>query len=339
MGVLGLNNIRQRISFFNASLKWSWTWKSVPVGSWVKGGRCFKDKNYRLAVLHYKKGLERYPNHKASEAARIDLAYCHYRLNEINEALAVLSYCIKQRSRNRDIYTLASRLYMCLGHPNEASKCLDSYLQIKPDDVLALSALMHVQLSSVKCSLSEIQATKAMLLRGKARLKRFDYNLSFVETALAHYEICYGDDEKAQRIMSRVLATGSAPFEAVLLHAEILLDKGLCVQARGNLGRAISVLPEDPRPLVLLARSYLIKGVDYNPNWALDIAHAACRLSLWENALCLSVYSLALLENNEESKAEIFIERLKNTSSFAQLDLSRITVPFIDREETKVSNG
>ena len=66
--------------------KWWKTWKTIPILEWVQAAALFRSGEYRLAEKFYRKGLKRHPNHIAHHCARLDLAYCLFKLGRLAEA-------------------------------------------------------------------------------------------------------------------------------------------------------------------------------------------------------------------------------------------------------------
>ena len=172
---------------------------------------------------------------------------------------------------------------------------------------------------------SEIDNIKYNLLDLRREVGLEDASYLHIETALANIEIKRGELKKGERVLSRVLSTGEAPYEAILIRAQRLLETGRLVIARNQLERAACACPRDPKPLVLLARSYLRAGVDYNLTWAKQLAESACKLSNWENAECMSLLSRIYEEDAQPEIAEIYNEKLKELSSSKELNLSYYT--------------
>ena len=185
----------------------------------------------------------------------------------------------------------------------------------------------------------DVDSIRERLSNVRRSLDMEEVNYLHVETAIAHIDIRRGDLAKGERVLSRVLSTGQAPYEAVVLRSERLLETGRVLPAREQLGRAMAACPRDPRPMILLARSYLRAGNDYNAEWAKQLAEAACRASFWQNAEAVSVLARAFEETGDSDSAEIFIERIKNLSSSSELSVSFYSSSLLQLRSQKVSNG
>jgi hypothetical protein len=63
-----------------------------------------------------------------------------------------------------------------------------------------------------------------------------------------------------------------------------------------------------------------LAGDGHNPGWAVDLAHAACQLSHWQNAHCVSALALAHKANGEEAHADLYLELIKKLKSAGELN-------------------
>lgn len=302
-------------------LRWIRLWKTRPVWPWVRAAENFKSKDFLQAAKLYRLGIERFPNHPAVNSAKLDLAYCLYRNNEYQSALEILQELLKGEENPKDVYLLAARIQMYTGCALSASTTMHSCLLKFPGDIQTLSCYMHSALYSC-AGLEAQQLIRSELLRLKRELTLDDSRNLHLDTALAHFEIVRGEIRKGERMLARVLATGEAPFEAVLLRGERLLERGRVLPAREQLTRAMNASPRDPRPVLLLARSYLRNGTEANPTWARQLAEVACKLSCWQNAECLNVLARAYEASNEKANAQLFYERMKTLPSMDELGVT-----------------
>ncbi len=302
-------------------VRWVRLWKTRPVWSWVRAAEAFKNKEFVQAAKLYREGIEKFPEHPAVSSAKLDLAYCLYRSSEYQSALDVLQYLLGGTENPKDVYLLTARIQMYIGCALSASNTMSSCLQKFPGDIQTLSCYMHSALYSC-ASLEEQQSIQAELVRLKAGLCLDDKRNLHLDTALAHFEIVRGDIRAGERLLARVLATGEAPFEAVLLRGERLLERGRILPAREQLTRAMTASPRDPRPVLLLARSYLRNGTEANSAWARQLAEVACQLSCWQNAECLNVLARAYEASNQKANAQLFYERMKTLPSMDELGVS-----------------
>jgi tetratricopeptide (TPR) repeat protein len=293
----------------------------MPVSKWVEAAELFRQSRFLEAAKCYKEGLESHAYHPAANSARFDLAYCYYRSDDYEMALRALSRLIQKRATIKEAYLLFSRIKSSLGFVISARRAVSLCHQLFPDDVQVLSCLTHVSIYS-NSSDEELIALRKKLNEAKQKLSIDDGLGLHLDTAIAHLEIRFGDLRKGERLLARVLATGTAPYEAVLLRGERLLEQGRIIPAREQLTRAMSASPRDHRPISLLARSYLRSGKDLNPNFALQLSQAACKVSKWQNSECLSVLVRAYEAAGEEGYAALFLERIKDLPSTKELDVS-----------------
>ncbi len=315
-----MNFIREITDCF----KWYRHWGTLPVLSWIRAADLFRNGDYISAVSFYEAGLKKHLSHPAKDCAQFDLAYCYYRIGKLDLARTLLAELVQKRVDLKEAYLLLSRIRKITGHIVSSRVVLELANQIFYQDAQVLSCLAH---ASVFTDLSddEIDNIKYNLLDLKNEVDLQDSNYLHIETALANIEIRRGDLKKGERLLSRVLSTGEAPYEAILIRAQRLLETGRLVIARNQLERVAAACPRDPKPLILLARSYLRTGVDYNLAWAKQLTQSACQLSNWQNAECLSLLSRIYEEDNQPEVAEMFNENIKSLSSNKELNVSYYT--------------
>lgn len=321
---------------FSDYIRWYRLWRTLPVRAWVDGAVSFRDGDFREAARLYEEGLKQCPEHAAADFAQFDLAYCYFRSNLLGKSLATLRNLISSKAQVRDAYLLYAKILLIVGRAASAVGILEKAEAVFPQDPEILAAMMHASLySSLPAERSAI--IKDSLVRAKRALELDDLRNTHLDTALAHYEFFHGDTARGDRVLARVLASGQLSFEAIVLRGERLLALGRYLQAREQLTRAMRVAPEDPRPLLLLAQSYLFSGDDFQPLWAVNLAETACRLSHWQNVQSISVLATAHEANNEEGKAQLFIELMKKLPSLAELNSELYAAA--EPAELKVSNS
>jgi tetratricopeptide (TPR) repeat protein len=242
------------------------------------------------------------------------------------------------RSSVRDAYLLYSRIQLSFGRPSSAITVLRRALEIMPEDVLLLSLLMQAKLRA-GASAIELNSCKRRLLACKRKIHLDDARQYVVDTALAYYEIFVGDVETGERYLARVLASGKAPCDAILLRGERLIAQGRLLQAREQLTRAMLYAPRNPRAALILARSYLMDSKDRNPEWAFSLAETSCKLSGWMNAEALLVLVDSLRLLGEHDKAELFLLRAKKLPSYRELQRGHVALDWAVLDEEKLSNS
>lgn len=304
----GLFELPKRIK---ETVRWYRIWRSWPVKEWVRAASLFRDGEFRYAVSYYRLGLQERPKHRAAPSAKLDLAYCLYRLDEFQEALDILDQLILLPHGLREAHLLKSRILAILDQPEAALEVLENYLEREPEDIKALIEFLHTAVFAGAAD-ERLAKVRGKLIQAQRRLPLEHRANGGIDAALAHYELKHGSSGKGDKLLARVLAGGVPPVEAVVLRGERLLELGRLQQCREQLSRAIKAAPKNPRPVVLLAQSYLRKnGSDFNPAWAVSLAECACKLSHWTSRQCLAVLAAACEANNEKEKAELFWERLK----------------------------
>lgn len=319
-------------------VRWYKYWGTLPVPAWVQAAELFREKSFIKASKRYRVGLRKSSNHPAANSARFDLAYCYYKQGEYELALEQLSILIQKRVTIKEAYLLFARIKTALGLILSAKKAVTLCEQLFPNDAQTLSCLTHATVNT-NGSKEEVLNLKRKLLSVKRELELEDTLALHIDTALAHLDIRFGDMQRGERTLARVLATGTAPYEAVLLRGERLLEQGRLTAAREQLGKAMSACPNDPRPITLIARSYLRVGKDYKPVWAKQLAEAACKASRWENSDCLSVLARAYEAQGEDSYASLLLEKVKILPSTKELDISFFQGSLEQMKLQKVSNS
>lgn len=319
------------------AVKWYRLWGTVPVWSWVNAAAEFKRQDFRSAATLYRKGINKQPKHPAIQSAKLDLAYCLYRLGQFDEANLQLDEIIKEDTSLRDAYLLRAKISVIIGSCSSALRVLSSALRKFPDDARVVSQYAHVALMH---PLEEELATeiKQRLVAIKCRLSLEDPENVLLDTALAQYEMVWGDMRRAERVLARVLATGKAPFEAVLLRGERLLSQGRVLPARELLTRAMRMSTRDPRPLMQLSASYLETAVSANYDWALQLAEQACQLSRWQHPECLNVLASVHEAKGDSARAQLYFERTKHVPAAVEpIFVSRSALD--DASNLKLSNS
>jgi tetratricopeptide (TPR) repeat protein len=319
-------------------ISWYRHWGTLPVLSWIKGADFFRAGRFQQAIECYQTGIAKSPAHPARDCAQFDLAYCYYRLDNLDLAEKLLAELIQKRVELKEVYLLYSRIKSATGFVATSRNILELASQIFPRDPQIISCLAHACMYS-DCGDDQLEQIRNNLLIVRQDLNLEEINYLHVETAIAHLEIRRGDLAKGERLLSRVLSTGQAPYEAVILRSERLLETSRVLPAREQLNRAMAACPKDPKPMILLARSYLRVGNDYNVDWAKQLADAACRVSYWKNAEAISVLARAFEEAGDLDSAEIFIERIKNLPSSLELGSSFYSSSLLQLRSQKTSNG
>jgi tetratricopeptide (TPR) repeat protein len=310
-----------------ALARWSWNWWQVwhtlPIFPWIKGADCFRRGDYRSAATHYLRGINKHPTHKAAFCAHLDYAYCLYRIGNLNEAARALSKVTLTRSPIKDAFLLLARIQMFTGDPESAIGTLRrGMLNFRKDNQLVVSYVNCV--INAKGTPEQLEEARDLLEALRMRIDLNDPLMVALDSALACYEVRYGDYERGQQLLSRVIATGTAPFDAVLLRGESMLEEGLTFPGRGLIARAMSMSPADPRPAIALAKSYLADSETAEPRYAIQLATNACQLSQWQSIEALQLLMEAYNSAGESSIAELVQERLRTVAASREVSLEQI---------------
>lgn len=317
---------RKRGGFLNSlTLYTDWVrrWHTLPVRDWIRAAVAFEAGNFHLAADLYRRGLDRKPHHPAAGHARFDYGYCLYRLGRLGEARTVLTETISANNRLRDAYLLLARVHLIFGHNRSALQTLKRCVELLPDDISALSSYFHLMVSSGIDS-SRLAIIRDELLQHKVKLPLDDFGQEQIDGCLAAYELKYGNRQRGERLLARVLASGRAPYDVILLRGEQFLSEGRIIQAREQFARAARIAPRDPRPFMFLAKAYMAESPFQEIEWALQSATTACRLSSYENAECISTLVRAYELNGENDVALLFIERMRDLPSTRQLSIEQM---------------
>lgn len=304
-------------------LAWVKHWHSLPVLSWLAGAHYFREGDYELASRHYLKGLRAHSRHRAASCARLDYAYCLYRLGKWMEAKEELQELVCGDTKLKLAYLLLAKIELLTSQPNSAIRVLESCLKFFPDDVQVITRLAHAmtEAGDIEDSFDYI---RAMLARLKSRLPIDDPQTTPVDTAICTVELARGNLAYAQHLLSRVLAAENAPIEASLLKAELLLQCARVVQARKLAVRVMYEAPRDPRAPLLIARSYLSPPNLSEPTWAVQMAEIACRLTFWQNTKCMETLACAYKMAGREDSSELLIERTMVLQQVKEINLETI---------------
>lgn len=318
-----LRSITFPFSVVRWSLNWWRVWKTFPIYPWIMGAQLFKQSDFRSAARYYQRGIERHPGHKAEYCARLDHAYCLYRIGDLTQAVAELEPLMAVANPLKDTFLLLAKVQQILGDLRGAVDTLNRALLVFPEDVQITLQYAHT-LFAAKAAKEQLEECKGLLLAVRKQLSLTDSRMIAVDAALASFELKFGDHAKGEQMMIRVLASGAAPYDALLVRAELMLDEGMLVPARGLLTRAVTMGPTDPRPLVLLARSYLMQDDSFEPAYTVQLASEGCRLSAWQNPEAVSVLVDGYTALGDTNTAELFMEQLRFITSSREIDIDSI---------------
>ena len=302
---------------------WWKTWRGVPVVDWMIGAHYFRQGNFRRARDYYLRGLEKHRGHKAYASARLDYAYCLYRLGDWLEAKDELLGVIYSGAKLKEAYRVLGEIEFLTGRPLSAARAYDRGLRCYPDDFSMAMSFCHAAIvAGGPQHLLRKARSRLELLKAKVGLD--DPRLDSINTAIAKYELSYGDSAVGEMILARVMASGKCPSEANLLRGERFLEQGRVLHARRLLQRALEKLKNDPRAYAMLARTYLAPGQHAEPSWALQLARTACERSFWQNPEYLQIMVEACEAINDLEAAELFRVRMRMLALSKEISLESL---------------
>lgn len=292
--------------------QWWKTWKTLPINNWIKAAQQYRNNNYTDAAKLYQAGLKKHFNHPASHCARMDLAYCLFRVQDFKEAEKELRHVINSDPQLKEAYLRLSRLQIWSGRPLEACWTIRRALKeegIGNDaEVVATFLFAIIENGGPTYLLQEaLNALSKLSDKEKANTK--------IEIALAKLAIFNGDKDKGRTELSRLASLTEAPFEAVVAFAEVLLDEGRIAHARQQLRRAMLVAPNHPKVLFLFAKSYLQEGPFFNAEYATQLATSACQNAGWSGPRELHLLAQCYSYNGDKLSALVVAHKAKDAGS------------------------
>ncbi len=296
-----------RISLY---LQWARTWKTMPVLSWVRANNYYKQKRFDIACHYYKIGLEKSPNHVASYAARLDLAYCLFKLKKFDEAQEHLRTIINVMPHYREAHLRFARIQSWIGHSLDAAWTVRRAIQqFKPDkDLVALFLYNIVEHEGTSYLIHEA-------VQYAQELKDTQSQNLLLDTAFAKLDYTRGNKASAKEILLNICSQVKRPFESVLLLSEIYLSENEVEKSRSELKLLMKKVSDHPRVLSLLAETYLKSGEFYNPEYANQLATSACQNSQWSCPRELHILAESYYHQGDKISALIMASKAKQTGS------------------------
>lgn len=298
--------------FHKASVLSAWlkTWGSLPVLSWIKAASHYRNGDYEGAAALYSAGLKKHPNHKAQFCARLDLAYCLFKLKQFDEAQAHLKFIVSHCPASREGHLRLARLHLWLGQAHEAAWALHHALRHIPADAeLAAIYLLAVLENDGPAFLLKEAAEVAQ----REDLRRAESPR--LDLALACYAMRNGKYEEARQTIDTLASRNGAPFESALIFAELLLEDGELGGAREELRRALAVAPEHPRVLSLMAESYLRGDAPTNVDFAVQLGVQSCQASAWKSPREMHILAEAYLRAGDKFAALVVASKAKEVGA------------------------
>jgi len=290
--------------------RWWRTWKTIPVISWVRGAALYRQGKFEAAEKYYLKGLEKNSAHPAEYCARLDLAYCQFKIGKLEEAEEQLRFVAARIKNAREAHLRLARLKLWSGRGLEAAWTLRRLLREEPKDAEIVSAFLFAVLDS---GAPKYMWTEA--LREFKELNEEQAKDPRVRAVRARCAIIRGEAGTWREELENIALQPEAPFEAILLFAETLLEEGKVSYARMELRRALILEPNHPRTLSMLAEIYLRSGPFYNPQYAEQLASTACRHSGWLSAREMHILAEAYYHSADHVSALIIANKAKQMGS------------------------
>ncbi len=319
--------------FVTPYVRWWRAWRTLPVRPWVRAASEFRAGRFSDAVISYRTGLESHPDHPAQFSARLDLAFCLQKTRSYEEAILELQLVIKNSPfLIKEAYLRLAKLHLMLGHPFEAATTLrllikKGRIEAEAVSLFALAVIRNLGPSNL---LSEAEDLLSEVPVGERD------NLLY-RSALARLRIVHKDEERGKADLQRVVDRVDAPFEALIEYASILFEENRIAISRQILKRALSIRPENPEVLTLLAKTYLTAGAFYNDTFAVQTAISACQSSGWKSAQDMHVLAEAYLHTGDKMSALLVASKAKEAGS--RLLGSYRNVRMLDQMISDLSHG
>ena len=293
------------LSYLSLTRNWWRTWRTLPVITWVRAAALYRAGNFVQAQKMYEKGLEKYRGHPAEYCARLDLAYCLFKIREFEEAEKHLRYVVTNYPNSREGYVRLAKLQLWTGHPLDASWTVRRAIrQLELDAELVAYFIISV-LENGGPSYLIREALEACDKVGNNR-----DNPDFV-AACARLDMIRGNEEKGRQELEALTKRIDVSFQALILFAEVLLSEGEITRARRELKRAMQAEPENPRVLSLFAEVYLSDGAFYNPQFAVQLATQACQNTNWTSPRAMHVLAESFYATGDKVSALVMASKAR----------------------------
>lgn len=292
---------------FSVLRSWWKTWRSLPVWSWLVAASAYRAGDFERARKLYLRGLQGKPNHPARFCAYLDLAYCEFKLGMLAEAREHLQYVCNLAPHCREAHIRLARLNLWVGRPLEATRVIRrAFLYLQPDVETVSTFLLAAFENGGPSSLIR----EGLDLIEKLKLTDLDHRKLLV--AKICDEVRRGNRAYALNKLERIVNKKGAPFEAVVVLSELLLEDRNVSEARRYLTRALAVAPSCPRVLNLFAELYLRTSVLYNPEYARQLATQACQTSAWMSPRAIHTLARSYFHLGDSASALMLATKAKN---------------------------
>ncbi len=290
--------------------KWWITWGTLPVFSWAKAAGLYKAGQFKEAQSYYEKGLKKYPNHPASQCARVDLAYCHFIQRQFEQAEKHLRYVISQDPKAREAYLRLAKINIWTGNTLEAAWVYRRAIQAIGYDAELVAGFMLAVLENGGPGYLLKEARRAL-----SSLSATDAQHPKVKLVAAALQLLSGEDEEISINQLISLSVNNSTVETHTILAEHLLARDRITQARRYLRSAMTLSPNNPKVLSLFADSYLKEGVYYNPGYARQLATTAAQNSGWLSPGAMHTLAEAFRHEGDKMSALIMASKARDVGS------------------------
>ncbi|MEY4668015.1 MAG: hypothetical protein RL518_714 [Pseudomonadota bacterium] len=286
--------------------EWIERWGTLPVRPWVKAAAFYRKGKYQEAASYYRAGLKSHQRHPARINALLDLSHCLFRLKDFDQAAQCLRQASAISEHEREPYVRLARLQLWLGHSVEAAWTIRTALLSLPADpeLVTLFVTAAVESTGATQFLNEAREhLRNMHCEPEAAPR--------LEVARARLKLHDGDFGEAREDLAAMANKDRGPFEAVVAFAHVLLDEGKTAYARHHLHRALTVSPEHPKVLRLLALSYLQPGHFFEPEHAIQLSTRACQATGWVGMHEMHTLAKAYALSGDKVSALLIASRAK----------------------------
>lgn len=225
-------------------------------------------------------------DNKAPVEEIIAVADALYKNQQLNEAIGLLAYALKQGYEDTNIFYHLAILYEAKGHYNDSLKCLHKILTMeKPSK--------EVELKIAKLFIQIGKTTESFSLLNKL-IKKYPYDTDvYYEFALAY--IAYGDNIKAEEYLKKVIDMEQDNLITALAHKDlgcIYLRQNNMDYAGDEFQKAYNMAPDNDLICYEYASYHFISG---NYETALQYYEKTISLNPYDDEFKVA---LALLYNN-----------------------------------------
>jgi len=282
----------------------------MPVSTWIEGAQLYQKGEFQKAAELYKQGLASHPESRAKINALLDISHCLFRLQQFDEAEMYLRQATSSFPDVREAYVRLVRLQLWLGYSSEALWTMRLCIQRIPVDPELVALFINAVVDS-GAEEAAVQEAHSLLQRVHCDAGGFPG----LEVARARLTLANSQCVQSRGELSKLAALDRGPFDAVVAYAEVLVGEGKLAYARHHLHRALTVAPEHPKVLRLLALSYLHEGALFEPEYAVQLAVRACQVTGWRGIHELYILAQAYIAQDDKAAALMAATRAKTIAS------------------------